>query len=129
MEARGIPTISMSAARSITAAVNPPRAVFLDFPLGHTAGRAHDKGGQRKIMIDTLSALDSIQVPGTIRDLPYRWQETDAWKESVMRPDGSGQHNDSRTERDELPQYQLPADRDAVQAEHHCPGCFFLEAS
>ena len=77
MEARGIPTISMSAARSITSAVNPPRAVFLDFPLGHTAGRANDKAGQRKIMIDTLSALDSIQAPGTIRDLPYRWQETD----------------------------------------------------
>ena len=76
----------MSSARSITAAVNPPRAVFLDFPLGHTAGRANDKAGQRKIMIDTLSALDSIQAPGTIRDLPYRWQETDDWKDSVMRP-------------------------------------------
>ncbi len=117
----------MSAARSITAAVNPPRAVFLDFPLGHTAGRAHDKAGQRKIMIDTLSALDSTQQPGTIRDLPYRWQDTDDWKDSVMRPDGQGAHNDSRTPRDETPQYQLAADRDAVQAEDQCPGCFFPE--
>ncbi len=119
----------MSSARSITAAVNPPRAVFLDFPLGHTAGRAHDKAGQRKIMIDTLSALDSIQAPGTIRDLPYRWQETDDWKETVMRPDPSGRHNDSRTERDERPQYQLEADRAAVQDEAGCAGCYFLEAS
>ncbi len=117
----------MSSARSITAAVNPPRAVFLDFPLGHTAGRAHDKAGQRKIMIDTLSALDSIQAPGTIRDLPYRWLESDEWKDSVMRPDTSGRHSDSRTERDDSPQYQLAADRDAVESEAHCPGCFFPE--
>ena len=129
MEARGIPSISMSAARSITAAVNPPRAVFLDFPLGHTAGRAHDRAGQRKIMIDTLSALDSIQVPGTIRDLPYRWQETDEWKDSVMRPDASGEHNDSRTQRDESPQYQSEADRAAVGNEARCPGCFFVETA
>ncbi len=115
----------MSSALSITRAVNPPRAVFLDFPLGHTAGRAHDKAGQRKIMIDTLSALDSIQVPGTIRELSYRWADSDDWKDNVMRPDGRGSHNDNRTARDETPQYQLPADRAAVTAEDQCPGCFF----
>ena len=119
----------MSAARSITAAVNPPRAVFLDFPLGHTAGRADDKAGQRKIMIDTLSALDSIQVPGTIRDLPYRWQEDDDWKDTVMRPGKGGKHSDDRTERDETPQYERETDRNAVQTEDRCPGCFFLEVS
>ena len=129
VEARGIATISMSSARSITAAVNLPRAVFLDFPLGHTAGRAHDKAGQRKIMIDTLSALDSIQAPGTIRDLAYRWHENDDWKDTVMRPDTSGEHNDNRTERDDSPQYQLETDRAAVQSEDQCPGCFFLKAS
>jgi hypothetical protein len=118
----------MSSARSITAAVNPPRAVFLDFPLGHTAGRAHDKAGQRKIMIDTLSALDSIQAPGTIRDLPYRWLDSDDWKDAVMRPDASGEHSDSRTGRDDSPQYQMDSDRAAVQNEAQCPGCFFLES-
>jgi D-proline reductase (dithiol) PrdB len=128
VEARGIATISMSSARSITAAVNPPRAVFLDFPLGHTAGRAHDQAGQRRIMIDTLSALDSIQAPGTIRDLPYRWLDSDDWKDTVMRPDASGEHSDSRTERDDSPQYQMEADRTAVQNEGQCPGCFFLES-
>ena len=115
----------MSSALSITRAVNPPRAVFLDFPLGHTAGRAHDKAGQRKIMIDTLSALDSIQVPGTIRELDYRWAEADDWKDKVMRPDGGGSHNDNRTARDETPQYQFAADRAAVAKEDQCPGCYF----
>jgi D-proline reductase (dithiol) PrdB len=128
VEARGIPTICMSSARSITAAVNPPRAVFLDFPLGHTAGKANDKPLQRKIMIDTLSALDSIQAPGTIIDLPYRWAADDGWKDSVMRPDASGSHNDDRTGRDETPQFQLPADEAAAARAletGRCAGCFF----
>lgn len=127
-ESRGIATICMSSAFSITRAVNPPRAVFLDFPLGHTAGKPHDKALQRKIMIDTLSALDSTQAPGTIRTLPYHWAETDDWKDGVMRPDGGGSHNDNRTSRDDSPQYQLQADREAVLAEDRCPGCYFLTA-
>lgn len=124
VEQRGIPTVCLSSAYSITRAVNPPRAVFIDFPLGHTAGKAGDKAGQRRIMIDTLSALDSIQVPGTIRVLPYRWADTDEWKDSVMRPDTRGQHTDDRTEREEGPQYERETDRVAAEAAG-CPGCFF----
>ena len=130
MESRGIPTICLSSARTITASVNPPRAVFLDFPLGHTAGKAHDRGLQRKIMIDTLSALDSIQVPGTIRDLPYRWAEDDSWKDRVMRPDRSGEHSDDRSSRSPEPVYQLEADRVAAEAALRaggCETCFFPE--
>jgi hypothetical protein len=122
----------MSSAYSITQAVNPPRAVFLDFPLGHTAGKAHDKALQRKVMIDTLSALDSIQRPGTIRVLPYRWADSDDWKERVMRPDRSGRHNDDRTERSDVPQYQLEADREAAEATlvaGGCDTCFYPEAA
>ena len=118
----------MSSAYSITRAVNPPRSVFLDFPLGHTTGKEGDKGLQRKNMIDTLSALDSSQVPGTIRSLPYRWQSDDNWKDSVMRPDGSGSHNDARIERNDEPQYQSEADRQAAAetlASGGCATCFF----
>jgi D-proline reductase (dithiol) PrdB len=118
IETRGIATICLSSARSITAAVNPPRAVYLDFPLGHTAGKPGDKALQRRIMIDTLSALDGIQQPGSIRALPYRWSESDAWKESVMRPTDRGRANpaDDRTSRRAEPQYQEPEDREAAEA-------------
>jgi hypothetical protein len=115
----------MSSAYSITAAVNPPRAVFLDFPLGHTAGKANDKPLQRKIMIDTLSALDGCQRPGTIRTLPYRWAEDDGWKDGVMRPHTGGSHSDDRTERHDGPQYQFESDREAAEALESCPGCIF----
>ena len=137
IERRGIPTISLTSAWSITRAVNPPRAAFVDFPLGHTTGKPDDKPLQRKIMIDTLSALDSIAVPGEIRTLPYQWSADHSWKDRVMRPQPAGE-NDDRTDspaggtddrlaRTDEPQYQYPADRRRVLESHTCPGCVFLD--
>lgn len=123
IESRGIPTISMSSAYSITAAVNPPRAVFLDYPLGHTAGRRGDRDEQRRIMADTLDALASIDRPGTIRRLDYAWDDDEAWK--VQERAG---RDDFRLERMGEPQYQFEADRTAAEAEvarNGCPSCVF----
>jgi len=132
IEATGIPTLSMSSARSITAAANPPRAVYLDYPLGHTSGKPGDSVNQLNIMQDTLAAFASIETPGTIVDLPYRWSDDDTWKDSVMRPRTStsqtqdkNQHEDDRVERFDTPQYQSSADAQA--ADPHCPTCIFLE--
>lgn len=82
-------------------------------------------------MIDTLSALDSIQVPGTIRELPYQWASDDAWKDRVMRPDpdSSASHSDERVARVESPQYQSDDDRVAALAalaDGECKTCIFL---
>lgn len=119
----------MSSARSITAAINPPRAVYLDYPLGHTAGKPNDPDNQLAIMRDTLAAFDQIRDPGTIIDLDYSWAADDGWKDSVMRPDAESNsdrnsHNDTRTERHNTPQYQSPDD--AAAADPSCPTCIFL---
>ena len=130
IEGRGIPTISMSSAYSITAAVNPPRAVYLDFPLGRTAGKPHDVALQRRVLRDTLDALVAIDTPGTIRRLPYPWADDDAWKDSVRRPGPGASSADDRTERHPDPQYQCEADRVAAEAaleREGCPSCVFLE--
>ena len=122
----------MSSARSITAAVNPPRAVYLDFPLGHTAGKPHDKALQRRILRDTLDALATIDAPGTIRRLPYRWAGDDAWKDAVMRPGSGGPAGDDRIERLPDPQYQYEEDRVAAEAAFKrdgCPSCIFPGAA
>ena len=122
----------MSSALSITAAVNPPRAVYLDFPLGHTAGKPHDPAQQTQILRDTLDALVSIDTPGAIRRLPYRWADDDAWKDRVMRPDPGVSVAEERIERHPDPQYQCEADRIAAQAElarGGCPGCVFPDAA
>ena len=120
----------MSSAYSITAAVRPPRAVYLDFPLGHTAGKPLDPALQRRVLRDTLDALAAIDTPGTIRRLPYRWAGDDAWKDTVMRPDPGGSSGDNRIERHPDPQYQCEADRVLAQAAFEregCPSCVFLE--
>lgn len=120
----------MSSAYSITASVNPPRAVFLDYPLGHTAGRPDDLAEQRHIMIDTLRALETIQVPGTIVPLRYRWSDDTTWKDTAMRPRrtaaGAEEAADDRVARHPEPQYERDDDRDAVDPA--CPTCFFPEA-
>jgi hypothetical protein len=117
----------MSSARSITAAVNPPRAVYLDYPLGHTAGKKLDQNNQMAIMRDTLAAFSKCRDAGQIVDLDYSWHTDDAWKDSVMRPDpkaSKSSHNDSRTERLGSPQYQ--SREDALSADPDCPSCIFL---
>ena len=118
----------MSSAWSITSAVNPPRSVYLDFPLGHTAGKPHDPGLQRRILRDTFEALATIETPGTIRRLPYRWSEDDSWKDRVRRPRAGESIEDDRVKRLPDPQYQDDGDRIAAEAalKHGgCPGCVF----
>ena len=141
IESRGIPTICMSSARSITAAVNPPRAVYLDYPLGHTSGKPEDPANQMAVMEDTLAAVARIEAPGTIIDLMYQWRDDDSWKDAVMRPrpqDAAGagggaqsahddSHEDDRVERFDTPQYQTEADAQAAQ--QPCSSCVFLEES
>ncbi len=124
----------MSSARSIPAAVNPPRAVYLDYPLGHTAGKANDAENQMSIMRDTLEAFERMTAPGTIVDLPYTWRADFDWKDGVMRPkaktaaqtDKQANHADDRVERYDTPQYQTA--EDAAVADPLCASCVFLGA-
>jgi hypothetical protein len=67
----------MTSALDITRAVNPPRAVFLNFPLGHQTGKPDQPELQRQIVRDAMLAFDSIERPGTIVELPYVWDPND----------------------------------------------------
>ena len=83
VEAAGIPSLCMTSAYDITQAVNPPRAVSLNYPLGHQTGKPDDREGQRAIVRDGLSAFETITRPGTIVELPYVWDPNDrGWEES-----------------------------------------------
>ena len=59
IEAAGIPTVSITLLREITRRVAPPRALFVDRPLGFPLGRAHDGSLQSRIV---MSALDLLSV-------------------------------------------------------------------
>jgi hypothetical protein len=67
----------MTSALDITQAVNPPRAVFVNFPLGHQTGKPHQPDLQRQIVRDALKAFETIACPGTIVELPYVWDPDD----------------------------------------------------
>ena len=133
-EAAGIPTLCMTSALSITRSVNPPRAAFLDFPLGHTTGKAHEPALQREILMSALRAFESMSEPGQIEMLAAEWSEDHAWKDAVMRPDPTAgdRGGDDRVARRDTPQYQCDADRElaeAALARGGCEGCVFLEAT
>ena len=77
----------MTSAYDITQAVNPPRAVFVDYPLGHQTGKPDDPDNQRAIVGDALAAFETMSKPGTIVELPYVWDANDRrWEETDYTP-------------------------------------------
>ncbi len=119
VEAAGVPTLCMSSALDITRAVNPPRAAFLDFPLGHTTGAPDDPETQRGILVDALSSFSAMTEPGSVRMLPYRWPGGDEWKAKAFAG------GDERRPRHDAPQYQTEEDRRLAEggASPACPVC------
>lgn len=87
-------------------AVNPPRAVFLDYPLGHTTGKPHDPVLQREILIEALDGFVLLTGPGTVKVLSFQWSEDSSWKETAERG-----NDDDRLPRHDTPQYQTQEDR------------------
>ncbi|MGH7962935.1 MAG: hypothetical protein ACRERD_14075 [Candidatus Binatia bacterium] len=118
-EAAGIPTLCMTSALDVTRAVNPPRAAFLDYPLGHTTGKPHQPELQHQILVQAFAAFTSLTVPGSISMLPFRWSEDDDWKRTAMM------EGDTRVPRYDTPQYQNEEDRRRAQENNPetCPAC------
>lgn len=100
----------MTSALDITLAVNPPRAAFLDYPLGHTTGKPHDPELQRAILLEALEAFTSLETPGSVKTLPFRWDDDASWKEAEKAK------GDDRVERYDTPQYQYEADKRLAEA-------------
>jgi hypothetical protein len=111
LEAIGIPTLCMGSALDIMEATNPPRAVFTDYPLGHTTGMPGDPKDQYEITRIGLEAFESIQQPGTILKLDREWTLDPNWKADTL----DGTKGDERSPRDETPRYQLEEDRIAAE--------------
>ena len=84
VEAHGIPTLVYCTVRDITAKVNPPRAAFLDYPVGNAAGRPNDAADQRAVIEAGLRSMKQSTGPGSILDLPFTWNGEDrSWEEDI----------------------------------------------
>ena len=72
----------MTSALDITQSVKPPRAVFVNFPLGHQTGPPDQPELQSQIVIEAMRAFETIKSPATIVELPYVWDENDrTWED------------------------------------------------
>jgi len=77
IEAAGISTVAMTVVREVMEGIKPPRAVHVRFPFGFTFGEPFATDQQLTIAEDALAAMENIQEPGTIVELPYRWKRED----------------------------------------------------
>jgi hypothetical protein len=112
LEHRGIPTLCMASALDIIHAGRPPRAVFVDYPLGHTTGKPFDADDQYRIMRETIRAFEAISQPSGLVTIDATWSDDDDWKRQAMDPSGG----DQRSPRDTTPRYQSEDDRLLAEA-------------
>jgi D-proline reductase (dithiol) PrdB len=63
IEKSGIATVGISLLREVTKAVNPPRTLFVDRPLGYPLGQPNNPALQKEII---MRALGLLQDPGSL---------------------------------------------------------------
>jgi hypothetical protein len=76
-EEAGFVTISMGNEAERMARIKPPRALRVKFGRGSMFGEPGNVERQRRIVMDALEALATMEVPGTVRELPYIWRRPD----------------------------------------------------
>ena len=69
LEREGIPTVSISLIREHTAAINPPRALWVPFMLGRPLGVPNDAAFQREVLLSALHLLERDCGP-VLEDFP-----------------------------------------------------------
>jgi hypothetical protein len=84
LEANGIPTVVMGAAKDIVELAGVPRFLFSDFPLGNAAGRPGDLASQDTTLELALRVLESAPGPRTTLQSPLRWSGPAEWRLDVM---------------------------------------------
>ena len=84
LEAGGIPTVIMGAARDIVELCGVPRFLFSDFPLGNAAGLPFDQAACDTTLELALAVLESAVAPRTTVQNPLRWSGPADWRLDFM---------------------------------------------
>ena len=101
----GLPTLILGSALDILKAGKPPRAKFVNYPLGFESGRFEDKRNQLDVVAAALEGFDEMKSPG-IEPLSFEWRR--GWDMVNERERGKLDHRSPRTT---APQYQTEQDR------------------
>ena len=86
LEQEGIATVSISLIREHTAAMNPPRALWVPFMLGRPLGVPNDAAFQRKVALSALQLLERDSGP-VLEDFPDDAPYTAICGVNAVRPD------------------------------------------
>ena len=97
LEAAGIPSVIIGSAKDVIEHIGVPRFLFVDFPLGNSAGKPGDPRSQRRIFEQALRVLESATEPRSTVKSPERWSDDLAWKRDYgafaqLSPDELRQH-------------------------------------
>ena len=84
LEAAGIPTVVMGAARDIVEQCGVPRLLFSDVPLGNAAALPNDPASRDATLELALSVLESSVAPRTTVQNPLRWNGPADWRLDFM---------------------------------------------
>ncbi|HZZ32853.1 MAG TPA: hypothetical protein VFE10_12780 [Phenylobacterium sp.] len=84
LEAAGLPTVLMGAARDIVELCGVPRFLFSDVPLGSAAGLPWDVGSQDATLDLALSLLATATGPRTTVQNPLRWPGPPGWRADYL---------------------------------------------
>lgn len=106
-----MPTLILGSALDILEAGRPPRAKFLDYPLGFEAGRPFDPENQLAVVSEALAGFDTMKAPAIDR-LAFDWDA--GWR---MIDERNRRHTgtDQRSPRDTTPRYQTERDRQLAE--------------
>ncbi|HPU53184.1 MAG TPA: glycine/sarcosine/betaine reductase selenoprotein B family protein [Burkholderiaceae bacterium] len=84
LEANGIPTVVMGAAKDIVEQCGVPRFVFSDVPLGNAAALPYDRASQDSTLELALGLLEGAVAPRTTVQNPLRWKGSSEWRLDIM---------------------------------------------
>ena len=68
LEALGIPTLCLGSALDILQAGAPPRSVFIDYPLGHSAGKPFDRAESEQAIRALIPGTLDLAMTGVIQE-------------------------------------------------------------
>lgn len=72
-EAAGVPTLVLGVLPDWLRRIRPPRAVWVDHPVGAPLGQPGNAGKHQEVLKAALAALADMTDPGSLWELPFRW--------------------------------------------------------
>ena len=101
----------MGSGLDILQAGKPPRARFLNYPLGFEAGQPFNEENQLAVLAAAISGFDDMTGPG-IEPVNFNWEQ--GWQ-MISDRDKNSAGSDLRSARDETPRYQTPRDKELAE--------------